>query len=144
MVHIKDEGSQFDAPIDMVWKFIQSPEDHGRSHASTRNQQVKPLNEHSMVISMEQNMNGQWVKVANRITVAPPLGMVIEVLEGPMAGSKMINVYTAKGNKTGIDVYGDFMSNQIPAHMLEPAVRDNLQAVFDEDSRAIKAFAHKK
>ena len=144
MVHIKDEGSQFDAPIDVVWKFIQSPEDHARAHTATRNRQVKPLSETSVVISMEQNMNGQWVKVANRITMAPPLGMIIEVLEGPMAGSKMINVYTPKGNKTGIDVYGDFMSNQIPAHMLEPAVRDNLQAVFDEDSKAIKAFAHKK
>jgi len=144
MVRIKDEGSQFDAPIDVVWKFIQSPDDHGRAHTGTRNQQVKPLSDTSMVISMEQNMNGQWVKVANRITVAPPLGMVIEVLEGPMAGSKMINVYTPRGNATGIDVYGDFMSAQIPAHMLEPAVRGNLQAVFDEDSKAIRAFAHKK
>jgi hypothetical protein len=144
LVHIKDEGSQFDAPIDVVWKFIQTPDAHGRAHATTRNQQMKPLSETSMLISMEQNMNGQWVKVANRITVAPPLGLLIEVVEGPMAGSKMVNIYTAKGNKTGIDVYGEFTSSQIPAHMLEPAVRANLQTVFDEDSKAIKTFSQKR
>ncbi len=144
MVHIKDEGSHFDAPIETVWAFIQAPEDHGRSHKSTRNQQMKPLSETSFVISMEQNMNGQWVKVANRITVLPPVGMAIEVIEGPMTGTKMVNVYTPKGNKTGIDVYGDFVSGQIPAAQLESAVRGNLQTVFDEDSAAIKAFASKR
>jgi len=144
MVHIKDEGSHFDAPIDIVWKYVQSQETHGQSHRSTRNQQMKQLSENSMVISMEQNMNGNWVKVANRITIVPPLGMAIEVIEGPMAGSKMFNVYTAKGNRTGIDVYGEFMSNQIPAAQLEPMVRGFLDSVFTEDSAGIKAFAAKK
>lgn len=143
MVHIKDEGSQFDAPIETVWKFLQA-DDHGRSHRTTRNQQMKPLSETSFVLSMEQDMNGQWVKVANRITVFPPVAMSIEVLEGPLAGSKIINVYTPKGNRTGIDVYGDFTSSQIPATQLEPAVRANLEMLFNEDSAAIRALASKK
>jgi hypothetical protein len=143
MVHIRDEGSHFDAPIETVWKFLQA-DDHGRSHRTTRNQQMKPLSETSFVLSMEQEMNGQWVKVANRITVFPPVGLSIEVLEGPMAGSKIINIYTPKGNRTGIDVYGDFTSSQIPAAQLEPAVRANLETVFNEDSVAIRAFASKK
>lgn len=144
MVHIKDEGSHFDAPIETVWEFIRSPEDHGASHRSTRNQEMKPLSETSFVVSMEQNLNGKWVKVANRITVLPPVGMAIEVIEGPMAGTKMLNIYTPKGHRTGIDVYGDFVSNQIPAAQLEAAVRGNLETVFDEDSASIKAFASKK
>lgn len=143
MVHIKDEGSHFDAPIETVWKYVQA-DDHGPAHRSTRNQQMKPLTETSFILTQEQNMNGQWVKTANRITVFPPIGLSIEVLEGPMAGSKMINVYTPKGNKTGIDVYGEFMSKQIPPAQLEAAVRGNLETVFNEDSAAIKAFASKK
>jgi hypothetical protein len=144
MVHIKDEGSHFDAPIETVWKFLQSQEDHGQSHRTTRNQQMKPLGETSFVVSMEQNMNGRWVKVANRITILPPVAMAIEVVEGPMTGSKMVNVYTPKGTKTGIDVYGDFVSSQIPAAQLEPVVRQSLQTVFDEDSASIKSFSAKK
>jgi hypothetical protein len=143
MVHIKDEGSHFDAPIETVWKYVNA-DDHGPAHRSTRNQQMKPLTETSFILSQEQNMNGQWVKTANRITVFPPIALSIEVLEGPLAGSKMINVYTPKGNKTGIDVYGEFMSKQIPAAQLEAAVRGNLETVFNEDSAAIKAFASKK
>ncbi|MGI0155921.1 MAG: hypothetical protein ACREDE_07315 [Thermoplasmata archaeon] len=144
MVHIKDEGSHFDAPIETVWAFLEDPDAHGRSHQSTRNQSMKPVSENSFTISMEQNMDGQWVKVANRITVLPPVAMTIEVLEGPLAGSKILNVYTPKGSKTGIDVYGDFVSKQIPTAQLEPAVRENLALVFDEDATAIKAFASKK
>jgi hypothetical protein len=143
MVHIKDEGSHFDAPIETIWRYLQSP-DHGPAHRSTRNQQMKPISETSFIISQEQNMNGQWVKTANRITTFPPVGLSIEVIEGPLAGSKMINVYTPKGNKTGIDVYGDFTSKQIPPAQLEAAVRGNLEIAFNEDSAAIKSFATKK
>lgn len=143
MVHIKDEGSHFDAPIETLWKYLQA-DDHGPAHRSTRNQKMKPLSETSFLLSQEQNMNGQWVKTANRITVFPPIAVSIEVIEGPLAGSKMINVYTPNGNKTAIDVYGDFVSKQIPAAQLESAVRGNLETVFNEDVAAIKAFASKK
>ena len=143
MVHIKDEGSHFEVPIDKIWKYLEA-EDHGPAHKSTRNQQMKPLAENSFILSQEQNMNGQWVKTANRITVFPPVAVSIEVIEGPLAGSKMINVYTPKGNKTGIDVYGEFVSKQIPAAQLEQAVRGNLEMVFNEDSAALKSFVPKK
>jgi hypothetical protein len=144
MVHIKDEGSHFDAPIETVWAYLRSPPDHGPSHKSVRNAEMKPLSENSVMISQEQNMNGQWVKTANRITFHPPLAVFIEVMEGPMAGTKMVNVYTAKGNKTGIDVYGDFESKQIPAPQLEHVARANLETVFNEDSVGIREFAAKK
>jgi hypothetical protein len=144
MVHIKDEGSHFDAPVETIWKYLQDPTDHGSAHRSTRNQQMKPLTETSFILTQEQNMNGQWVKTSNRITIFPPVAMSIEVLDGPLAGSKMINVYTPKGNKTAIDVYGEFVSSQIPAAQLEPAVRGNLETAFNEDTVGIKAFASKR
>lgn len=144
MVHIKDEGSHFDAPIETVWAYLQSPPDHGPSHKTTRNAERKPLSENSMLLSQEQNMNGQWVKTVSRITFFPPLAVVIDVVEGPMAGTKMVNVYTPKGDKTQIDVYGDFVSPMLPAHQLEGAARANLETVFNEDAPAIKAFHAKK
>jgi hypothetical protein len=145
MVHVKDEGSHFEVPVEMLWKFLQAPDAHGESHSkSTRNHKVEPISETSMLLSMEQNMNGNWVKVKNRITALPPLGVAIEVLEGPMTGSKILNVYTPKGNRTGVDVYGEFVSAQIPAAQLEHAARANLEMVFNEDSEALKAFASRK
>ncbi|MCI4334826.1 MAG: hypothetical protein L3K04_04290, partial [Thermoplasmata archaeon] len=93
MVHIKDEGSQFDAPIDVVWKYLQSQE-HGGAHKSSRNHDMQVIDDHTVRVKMEQNMNGNWVKVENKITAVPPLAVLIEVTEGPMAGSKILNVYT--------------------------------------------------
>lgn len=145
MVHIVDqEGSQFDAPIDVLWKYLQSPTDHGGAHRSTRNQSMKPINETSFILSQEQNMNGQWVKTANRITIFPPLGMAIEVLEGPMAGSRMFNVYTPRGKKTEIAVYSDMQSAVVPAPQLEPAVRMFWESAFNEDTAGIREFTKRK
>lgn len=144
MVHIKDEGSQFDAPVEIVWKYLQSDREHGEAHKTTRNQQMKPLTESSFILSMERNMGGKWTAESNRITVYPPVAMVIETLEGPMAGSKMINIYTPKGPKTQIDVYGDFNSKVVPANQLEHAVRSGLEEAFNEDAPAIRAMAGKR
>ncbi|MGP8078790.1 MAG: hypothetical protein ACLQD8_00565 [Thermoplasmata archaeon] len=144
MAHIADQGSHFEAPIDVVWKYLESGQDHGQAHTTTRNQQMKPLSETSFVLSMERNVNGRWIHESNRISIFPPLGMVIEVLEGPLAGSKMINIYTPKGNRTAIDVYGEFTSTMVPPNQLEHAVLASLETAFNEDAPAIKALGAKK
>ena len=142
MVRISDqEGSQFDAPLEVVWKYLQSPEAHGNAHQGSRNRAMKPLTETSFVVSWEQNMNGTWVKVANRITVFPPLGMVAEAIEGPLAGSKMFTVYTPRGAKTEVAVHGDMQSAMLPAPQIEPVVRAAWESAFNEDSAGLKEFA---
>jgi hypothetical protein len=143
MVHIKDEGSHFDAPLDTVWKYIQDGERHNDTHHS-RNFSMKPLTESTMELSWEMEMNGSWNKIKTRTTVLPPVGLAIEMIEGPMAGSKFFNVYTPAGSKTAIAVYGEFASKTIPPAQLEPAVHGFLEQVFNEDNAAIKAMAAKK
>ena len=142
MARIDDhEGSQFDAPLETVWKYLQAPDAHGRAHTASRNRQMKPLTETSVLVSWEQNMNGNWVKVANRITFFPPLGVAAEMVEGPLAGSKMLTVYTPHGPKTEVSVFGDMQSSAVPAAQLEPMVRATWERVFNEDSAGIREFA---
>ena len=143
MVHIKDEGSYFDAPLDTVWKYVQDGERHNATHQS-RNYNMKPLGENVMELSWEANMNGNWQKVKTRTTVLAPLGLAIEMIEGPMAGSKFVNLYTPAGNRTGITVIGDFASKSIPAAQLEGAVRGFLDQVYTEDAAVIKGMAQHK
>jgi hypothetical protein len=102
---------------------------------------MTPLTDTSFVVSWEQNMNGTWVKVANRITVFPPLGMVSEALEGPLAGSKMFTVYTPHGPHTEVAVHGEMQSSVVPPAQLEEAVRAAWAAAFEEDSAGIRDFA---
>lgn len=143
MVHVKDEGSHFEAPVEVVWAFLQDPEAHGRSHPRSRNAQMKPLSETSFILAREEEMNGHWIKTTSRITVFPPLGMSIEVLDGPLAGTKMVNVYTPRGSRTGVDVYGEFVSKEIPAAQLEGLARMYLEQAFNDDAPAIKALSSK-
>jgi len=143
MVHIKDEGSRFDGSIETVWKYLQMPEEHNRTHQS-RNFKSKPLGETTMELSWEANMNGSWVPLKTRVTPLPPVGVAIEMVEGPMAGSKFFNIYTPMGAQTGVTVVGEFTSKMIPPAQLEGAVRGFLEQVYHEDNAAIKALAGKK
>jgi hypothetical protein len=143
MVHIKDEGSHFEAPVDVVWKYVQNADLHNETHKS-RNFSMKPLSENSMELAWEQEMPGGWQKIKTRTTMLPPVGLAIEMLEGPMEGSKFFNIYTPAGKSTGITVIGEFSSKTIPSNQLEPVVRGFLDQVFSEDSAAIKQLAHGK
>lgn len=144
MVQIKDEGSLFDAPIEVVWKFLQNDDGHGRAHKSSRNAEMKPLTENSFMLHYEQNQGGNWVKVANRITILPPLGLAIEITEGPMAGSKFFNYYTAKGAKTEVGVIGEFVGKGMSPAQVEGAVRGFLAGMYEEDNAALKSLSSKK
>jgi hypothetical protein len=142
MARINDqEGSKFDAPLDVVWKYLQSPEAHGTAHKGTRNRAMRPINETSFVVSWEQDMKGNWVKVANRITVFPPLGMVAEAIEGPLTGTKMFTTYTPHGSKTEVSIAADVQAPGMPESQLEPMIRAAWEMAFNEDSEGIRVFA---
>jgi hypothetical protein len=143
MVHIKDEGSHFDAPLETVWKFVQAPAAHGDSHHQ-RNAQMKPISENSFMVSWEQDMDGKSAKMAQRVTILPPVGMAIEVTEGPLTGSKFFNYYVGKGNTTEVVVVGEFTDPHIPPAQLTQTVHGMLEMIFKQDNEAIKAFAAKK
>lgn len=135
------EGSKFEAPLDVVWKYLRNPEAHSAAHRNTRNRAAKPISDSTFVVSWEQNMNGNWAKVANRITMFPPLGMVSEALEGPMTGSKMVTVYTPHGTETEVSIFADMQSSAVPPSQLEGVVRGAWETAFTEDSAGIRAFA---
>ena len=142
MVHVVDEGSEFDAPIETIWAFLQSPADHGASHPERTHAEATPLGESTTMVSWEQDMNGKKVKVVSRVTAIPPLGLVVEQLEGPMAGSKAFTYYIPRGAKTGVTVVGEFKSPVVPEAQLEPMVRKGLANAFAQDSASLKTFAH--
>jgi hypothetical protein len=66
------------------------------------------------------------------------------MLEGPMAGSKFFNYYTAKGGKTEVTVVGEFVSTQLPQAQIESTVHQILEHMFEEDKVALKEFSGKK
>ncbi len=144
MVHVRDEGATFDAPVEVVWEYLNSGPTHGQAHKSIRNRTAQPAGENAMIATMERNWNGQWVKVVSRMTRLAPLGLVQEFLEGPLAGSKAVLVYSPQGKKTRVDVYGEFTSPTIPEKDVKQAALKWLAESFDEDAPAVRSFAAAK
>src|SRR5271169_4371806 len=132
MVFIIDDGSVFNAPIEKIWKLNSSEGAH--SHPSLKNQVAGQDGEHPTLSYEIALPDGSWAKHKVRLTVLPPVAVVFETIEGPMAGSKSIQYYTPKGDKTGVTVVGNWTSAMgVPDAMLHQAVMGFLDTVFKED-----------
>ena len=139
MVRIIDEGSHFDANLEKVWKLVEL---HGEKlseiHTDIHAPKVSRAGENQGIISYTMEMNGQKIPVKLRTTALPPLAQVLEILEGPLAGSKVISYYTPKGEKTGVTVVADFASPMMPAAQLESVAREFLETGFDQDQAYLR------
>lgn len=138
MVFVLDEGSVFKAPLDKIWRFNQAEREH--YHPSFKNLQVGQEGQ-SIVFTFDSVApDGKTVKRKSKLTALPPVGSFIEELEGQFAGSKYLNYYIPKGNKTGITVVGEWTSPTIPADKLKKAVLNSLETVFKEDTANLEKF----
>lgn len=68
----------------------------------------------------------------------PPVSVVTEWLEGVLAGSKLVYVYAPKGERTGINVYGEFTSPTLTPEEVEAAARAFLDSEFRDDSSSVR------
>ncbi|MGI0132893.1 MAG: hypothetical protein ACREDK_07390 [Thermoplasmata archaeon] len=143
MVFVKDEGGTFDAPIDFVWKYIFGGEAHDGAHKTTRNPKFEKVSDITIIYASERYLRGKWAPDRMRISMFPPISVVTEWLEGVLAGSKLVYVYTPQGNKTRIDVYGEFTSKTLPPDQIEVAAREFLETEYDADAPVIRAEAAK-
>ena len=136
MVYILDEGSTFDAPLDKIWKYLQSQEHHHDS--------IKVLNRelvgNSVILTSERTVMGKTVTVKVKNTLYPPFGMVQEYLEGPMQGSRSFLYYVPKGDKTGVTIVGDYVMSGVNDQQIREAVGVQAQRSFDEDNANLKAM----
>jgi hypothetical protein len=138
MVWIEDKGSTFDAPIDFVWKYIYGGESHDSAHKTTRNPKFGKVSDITITYGSERYLRGKWAPDQMRISMFPPVSVVTEWLEGVLAGSKLVYVYTPQGDKTRIDVYGEFTSKTLPASEVEAAAREFLDTEFEADAPMIQ------
>jgi hypothetical protein len=139
MVFVKDEGSVFDAPIDFVWKYIFGGADHDSAHKTTRAPKFEKYSDITLIYGSERYLRGKWAPDLLRISMFPPISVVTEWMEGVLAGSKMTYVYSPQGDKTRIDVYGEFTSKTLPASEVEATAREFLDTEFAADAPVIRA-----
>ena len=143
MVYIRDEGSEFDAPVDFVWRYIFGGEDHDSAHKTTRNPTFKRVSDITLEYGSERLLRGTWTPDRLRITMVEPIAVTTEWLEGILAGSRFVYLYSPKGEKTRIDVYGEFTSPTLPTQQVEAVAREFLDGEFRDDAPTVRASYEK-
>ncbi|MFZ0891445.1 MAG: hypothetical protein WB778_09990 [Thermoplasmata archaeon] len=138
MVYLKDEGSVFDAPIDFVWSYIFGGEGHDSAHKTTRNSKFGKVSDITILYGSERLLRGKWAPDQLRISMFPPISVVTEWLEGVLAGSKLVYLYSPQGEKTRIDVYGEFTSKSLSPKEVEAAAQEFLETEFAADAPVIR------
>jgi hypothetical protein len=146
MVFVRDEGSEFDAPIDVVWEYIFGGEGHDSSHRTTRGGKMKALFKGPLVLryKAERQYGSRWIPETMRITFFPPVATVQELLDGPLAGSKWTYVYSPRGRKTRIDAFGEFRSKKYKGAELKRVAVRFLANEFEEDAPHVRTLARSK
>jgi len=139
LVFILDEGSVFDAPVDKIWRFMQTPGDHHR-HASMINRSFE-MEGNSTILSFDaETLGGTKTRVKIKSTPLVPVGRMLEYIEGPLAGSKVMSYYVPMGDKTGVTIVGEYVSRSIPENQLKSTVMAQLEKSFYEDNENLKNF----
>ena len=144
MRRIKYEGGASGDNTDAVWDFLMPPDKDGRSANRSRNLKVQQVSDDEMRISWEQKLNGNWLRTVSRVTQYPPEGFVVEITEGPMAGSKFFNYYSSKEQKERALGTESPQVRKRSNVKPEPIALVLLREVLREDSKAIRSLISKK
>jgi len=138
MVFVKDEATLFDAPLDFVWRYIYG-EGHDKVHTTTRKPKFEKISDVTFVYASERLLRGKWSADKQRISMFPPVCAVTEWIEGVLAGSKFVYVYSAHGEATRVDVYGEFTSPTLGPHEVESTALKFLEGEYNADAPAVRA-----
>ncbi len=141
MVHVKDEGD-FDAPIDKIWKFLMDATPGVHAHQSIRG--MKTLEQKGPVATTEiefLNPDGRSTRRETwKFSYNPPHGFEMESLSGASKGTKYAHKYTSRGNKTRVDVEGEFHFQGMDDTTTRQVAMGFLSQVFDEDSASLRNY----
>jgi ligand-binding SRPBCC domain-containing protein len=143
MIYFEDRGAIYDAPLEVVWDFIEKDETfHPKAHAATlRNFESKDLSEVTSLIRCEVQDSGGWRKMVSRFTTIRPAVRINEELEGPYAGSKTVHVYTPQGERTVVDVLCYMQSSELTPEEIKRDRLKSFATAFEEDLPYFRRFA---
>jgi len=141
VVNFREEGTMYDVPIDLLWEFM-NWDGHGAAHEkSGRNFAVLEEAPNRFLVTFEAFRGGDWRPIRCRVIDFPPLGRVVEELEGLYKGTQIVALYTAVGRKTRLDIIARFVSEVLDPETLERHMVDSIQSAGVEDEPYLQKFA---
>lgn len=141
MVRIRDDGV-FDAPIDRIWKYLGDSTPGVHNHQSIVDSIVVENRGPELIQEMVmRNPDGKTTRTEKwRFAMNPPTGFEMESLSGVSKGTKYSHRYTPMGNRTRVEVEGDFRMQGMDESATKKAAMGFLSELFDEDNAALKKY----
>jgi hypothetical protein len=145
MTYFEDRGTVLDAPLEVVWDFIEKDEEfHPKAHGPTlRNFESKELSEVTRLIHCEVLWGGHWRKMVTRFTSIRPAVRINEWLEGPYAGSKFVLLYSPRGRRTAVDILCYMHSSELSPEEIKRETLGTFAKSHAEDLPYLRRFARK-
>ncbi len=144
-VFFHDAKTVYDAPIDLLWEFMNDGEIHGGAHHPTlRHFEGKDLSPTCFEAKFEAMRGGKWRKMRSRTTLYPPVCKVAEHLEGDYAGSIMLYHYWPVGKRTRVEIWARLRSNVLSARELRAHYRETWAHAYKEDIVVLPRFLRQR
>jgi hypothetical protein len=141
MVRINDDGV-FDAPIDRIWKYIADSRPGIHLHRAIPGTKVLEQKGNVVVQEMEfVNPDGKNThKETWKLTLNPPKGYTVEAVAGPAKGTKFRQAYTPMGDRTRVDVEGNWLVQGVDDATVKKLTLAFLEEAFNEDNAALRKY----
>jgi len=144
--YFEDRGTVLDAPLEVVWDFIEKDKEfHPKAHAaSLRNVEVEEISDVTRLIRCEVRWGDRWRKMVTRFTSIRPAVRINEEIEGPYAGSKFVLLYSPRGRRTAVDVFCYMRSSELSPAEIRREVLSTFATAHREDLPYLRRFARKR
>src|SRR3990172_6809296 len=140
LIHYKKDGIVvFDAPVEKMFRYMSAG---GHKHVAFKSHKIVRVSGNVVTLDAEiYNPDGTTYRTTITHVLNPPKGLETTMTGGPMDGAKFRQTYTPLGDKTKLDVEGDFPAFPGMSETDELKMIDGFfTTVFTEDNASLQAI----
>ena len=139
-VHYRKEGiATFDATPDKLFQYMSAG---GHPHVAFKSHRLDGISDGVVTVSAEVfNPDGSTFETTIEHRLDPPNGIETRMSGGPFDGATFVHTYTPLGDRTKVDLEGDFPALPGMSEADELAMIDGFfSTVFDEDTATLRTW----
>jgi alkyl hydroperoxide reductase subunit AhpC len=140
-VHYRKEGiATFDAPTEKIFRYM-SAGDH--QHAAFKSHKLVDVAENLVTVEAEvYNPDGSTFKTTIKHTLNPPTGVETTMTGGAFDGARFVHSYTPIGDRTKVDLDGEFPALPGMSEADELKMLDGFFTMaFSEDTASLRTWS---
>jgi hypothetical protein len=140
-VHYKHDGiATFDVTNEKIFRYMSLGDHH---HAACKSHHLVGVSDKLVTVEAESyNPDGSTFTTTIQHRFDPPQGIETTMAGGPFDGAKFVHSYTSNGDKTTVDLEGEFPSFQAMPEAEELQMIDGFfTAVFAEDTATLRTWS---